>query len=98
MFNLPKASQYGFWGMAHESRTDFSMILGSLFLLLVGAGCRWFSVVLVFIKQPVSKPHCQVENRQPKISTAEARMAIASDNTRLLWVTGSASLLSRTAK
>lgn len=28
----------GFWSMAHESRTDFSMLLGSLFLLLVGAG------------------------------------------------------------
>jgi len=24
--------------MAHEARTDFSMFLGSLFLLLVGAG------------------------------------------------------------
>jgi len=38
MFNLPKVSQYGFWGMAHEVRTDFSMILGSIFLLIVGAG------------------------------------------------------------
>jgi uncharacterized membrane protein YphA (DoxX/SURF4 family) len=28
----------GFWKMAHESRTDWSMLLGSLFLLLVGAG------------------------------------------------------------
>jgi putative oxidoreductase len=28
----------GFWRFAHESRTDFSMLLGSLFLLLVGAG------------------------------------------------------------
>jgi uncharacterized membrane protein YphA (DoxX/SURF4 family) len=24
--------------MAHEARTDFSMLLGSLFLLIVGAG------------------------------------------------------------
>jgi uncharacterized membrane protein YphA (DoxX/SURF4 family) len=28
----------GFWKMAHEARTDWSMLLGSLFLLLVGAG------------------------------------------------------------
>ena len=37
-FNLPKASQYGFWAMAHEARTDFAMLLGTVFLLLVGAG------------------------------------------------------------
>lgn len=30
----------GFWDMAHAARTDFSMLLGSLFLLCVGAG-RW---------------------------------------------------------
>ncbi|ATB48697.1 DoxX family protein [Corallococcus macrosporus] len=30
----------GFWKMAHESRTDFSMLLGALFLLMVGAGPR----------------------------------------------------------
>ena len=28
----------GFWSMAHEARTDWSLILGALFLLLVGAG------------------------------------------------------------
>jgi putative oxidoreductase len=28
----------GFWSMAHEARTDFSMLLGSIFLLIVGAG------------------------------------------------------------
>lgn len=37
-FSLRKLDDYGFWAMAHESRTDFSMILGSIFLLLVGAG------------------------------------------------------------
>ncbi|AEI67914.1 DoxX family protein [Corallococcus macrosporus] len=30
----------GFWKMAHASRTDFSMLLGALFLLWVGAGPR----------------------------------------------------------
>jgi len=38
IFSLPKLNSYGFWSMVHEARTDFSMILGSLFLLLVGAG------------------------------------------------------------
>lgn len=28
----------GFWSMLHEARTDVSMILGSAFLLVVGAG------------------------------------------------------------
>ena len=28
----------GFWAMLHEARTDFSMLLGSCFLLAVGAG------------------------------------------------------------
>jgi putative oxidoreductase len=30
----------GFWAAAHEARTDWSMTLGGLFLLIVGAG-RW---------------------------------------------------------
>jgi putative oxidoreductase len=28
----------GFWDAAHEARTDWSMLLGSLYLLIVGAG------------------------------------------------------------
>jgi uncharacterized membrane protein YphA (DoxX/SURF4 family) len=35
---IPMLMADGFWKMAHESRTDFSMILGALFLLIVGAG------------------------------------------------------------
>jgi uncharacterized membrane protein YphA (DoxX/SURF4 family) len=30
----------GFWAMAHEARTDYSMLLGALFLLVAGGG-RW---------------------------------------------------------
>jgi putative oxidoreductase len=37
-FELRKLPEYGFWSMAHEARTDFAMLLGSIFLLLVGAG------------------------------------------------------------
>jgi uncharacterized membrane protein YphA (DoxX/SURF4 family) len=28
----------GFWAAVHEARTDYAMLLGSIFLLLVGAG------------------------------------------------------------
>jgi putative oxidoreductase len=37
-FSLRNIPYYGFWGMVHEARTDFAMLLGSLFLLVVGAG------------------------------------------------------------
>jgi len=37
-FHVAKLARYGFWSMASEARTDFSMLLGSLFLLIVGAG------------------------------------------------------------
>ncbi len=40
MFTLPKLSRYGFLSMVHEARADFSMLLGLLFLLIVGAG-KW---------------------------------------------------------
>jgi len=35
---IPMLSRNGFWAMAHEARTDVSMLLGSMFLLVVGAG------------------------------------------------------------
>jgi uncharacterized membrane protein YphA (DoxX/SURF4 family) len=37
-FTLRSVPYGGFWGMAHAARTDFSMLLGSIFLLVVGAG------------------------------------------------------------
>jgi len=37
-FSLRTLPYYGLWGMAHEARTDFAMLLGSIFLLIVGAG------------------------------------------------------------
>jgi uncharacterized membrane protein YphA (DoxX/SURF4 family) len=30
----------GFWATAHEARTDWSMLLGLVFLLAAGAGSR----------------------------------------------------------
>jgi putative oxidoreductase len=37
---IPMLLHDGIWKMAHEARTDFSMLLGLLFLLIVGGG-RW---------------------------------------------------------
>ena len=37
-FSVSKLPSYGFWSMAHEARVDFAMLLGSIFLLIVGAG------------------------------------------------------------
>ncbi|HKR15378.1 MAG TPA: DoxX family protein [Pyrinomonadaceae bacterium] len=37
-FSLRTLPYYGFWGMLHEARTDLAMLLGSIFLLIVGAG------------------------------------------------------------
>lgn len=34
---FPMLAEQGFWSMAHEMRTDWSMFVGSLFLLIAGA-------------------------------------------------------------
>lgn len=39
-FSLRDLPRYGFLSMAHEMRTDWSMLLGSIFLILAGGG-RW---------------------------------------------------------
>lgn len=36
----PMLTHDGFWKTAHEARTDYAMLLGLLFLLIVGGG-RW---------------------------------------------------------
>ncbi|MGB0037144.1 MAG: DoxX family protein [Candidatus Acidiferrales bacterium] len=35
---LAELSKIGFWATAHDARTDFAMLFGLLFLLVVGAG------------------------------------------------------------
>jgi len=35
---IPMLAKSGIWAMLHEARTDFSMLLGLLFLLITGAG------------------------------------------------------------
>jgi putative oxidoreductase len=38
IFHLPKLPRYGFWSMIHEARADFDMLLGAIYLVIVGAG------------------------------------------------------------
>jgi len=35
---LPILVKSGFWAMAHEARTDYTMVMGLVFLLIVGGG------------------------------------------------------------
>jgi len=35
---IPMLSRAGFWGLMHEARTDYCMLLGLIFLLIVGSG------------------------------------------------------------
>lgn len=39
-FSLPDFKRYGFWSAQHESRADLTMLLGCLYLSIVGSG-RW---------------------------------------------------------
>jgi uncharacterized membrane protein YphA (DoxX/SURF4 family) len=39
---VPILLRSGFWQMAHEARTDYSMLLGLIFLFIVGAGAWSF--------------------------------------------------------
>lgn len=46
---IPILLNEGFWKMAHASRTDFAMLLGSIFLFIVGSGAK--SLDNYFLKQ-----------------------------------------------
>ena len=39
---VPMLSRSGFWATMHETRTDFCMLLGLIFLLIVGSGTLSF--------------------------------------------------------
>jgi len=39
---IPMLAKSGFWAMMHEARTDFCMLLGLIFLLIVGSGTLSF--------------------------------------------------------
>jgi putative oxidoreductase len=43
---IPIFLKSGFWSMAHEARTDYAMLLSSIFLLIIGAGAWSFDALL----------------------------------------------------
>lgn len=53
---IPMLSEEGFWHMAHAARTDFSMLLGSLYLLIVGAGPLSIDAILSWKKKSKKQP------------------------------------------
>jgi putative oxidoreductase len=54
-FALPRLGRYGVWSMASEARTDYAMLMGLLFLLIVGAG-PW-SVDALVSRHAAASPH-----------------------------------------
>jgi len=58
-FKVRELSTYGFWSMAHEMRTDFSMLLGATFLLITGGG-RWS------LDRRLAGPQCPNSDSAPK--------------------------------
>jgi putative oxidoreductase len=53
-FAAPSGPAHGLWPMLHEARTDFSMFLGLVFLLVVGGG-SWSLDALLIRRYP--PPH-----------------------------------------
>ena len=49
---IPILMKQGFWAMAHEARTDWCMLLGSVFLTLTGAGAWSIDAKLVAEHRP----------------------------------------------
>ena len=50
---IPILMKQGFWAMAHEARTDWCMLLGSVFLMLAGAGAWSIDAKLVADHRPM---------------------------------------------
>lgn len=53
-FVLRELKTYGLWSMAHEIRTDWVMLLGSIFLLIKGGG-KWSVDCAYFLKTGTNK-------------------------------------------
>lgn len=67
-FADPSVARSGSWSMMHEARTDLSMLLGCLFLLIVGAG-----------RAPPSRSACTTRSSTSGRTTASRRTSSAVD-------------------
>jgi len=55
IFHLPKFSRYGFWSMMHEARADLVMLIGSLYLLIEGAGAWSLDAMIARRSSPFNR-------------------------------------------
>jgi uncharacterized membrane protein YphA (DoxX/SURF4 family) len=68
---LPILAKSGFWAMAHEARTDYTMVLGCLFLLAVGPGPVAIDAILeakrrrteTRVSPPTSPPNSKISSQ-----------------------------------
>jgi putative oxidoreductase len=68
-FHVRTLSEYGFRMMLHEARTDWSMLLGSLFLLIVGGGrLSWDAAIMRRRGGEDSSRRSKVESRRSTMS------------------------------
>lgn len=52
IFHVQKMARYGLWSMLHEARADFDMLLGSVYLLIEGAGAWSLDALIVRRRHP----------------------------------------------
>lgn len=52
---IPIFFKDGFWAMAHEARTDYCMLLGTIFLLIAGAGTVSVDELLIKNRENISR-------------------------------------------
>jgi len=55
IFHAPQLPRFGLWSLLHEARTDFAMLLGSLYLLIEGGGA--WSLDAVIVRNARGRPH-----------------------------------------
>jgi uncharacterized membrane protein YphA (DoxX/SURF4 family) len=63
-----QGAQYGLWGMLHSGRVDFSMLLGLIFLLIVGAGSWSLDAFLARKTAPVMKDNLHSDPAMARLS------------------------------
>jgi putative oxidoreductase len=90
-FHVRTLPEYGFRAMAHAARTDWAMLLGSIFLLIVGGG-RWSLDARIWKRQS----HAAEADRPPH-GRPSTRLAGRSRNTFSSWRRTAPSRTKRTA-